>query len=119
MNYIDVIIPCYNAENTLGRAVKSVLAQPELGCLWLVDDASTDNTATLIQQWQQRYPQKIRAEYWLLTADLRWRATGGHYCLPAVTLLFWMSMTPISLMPYRQHVPYFTFARRVVYCACR
>ena len=33
MNYIDVIIPCYNAENTLGRAVKSVLAQPELGCL--------------------------------------------------------------------------------------
>ena len=63
MNYIDVIIPCYNAENTLGRAVKSVLAQPELGCLWLVDDASTDNTVTLIQQWQQRYPQKIRAEY--------------------------------------------------------
>lgn len=49
MNYIDVIIPCYNAENTLGRAVESVLVQPELGCLWLVDDASTDNTATLIQ----------------------------------------------------------------------
>ena len=77
MNCIDVIISCYNAENTLGRAVESVLVQPELGCLWLVDDASTDNTATLIQQWQQRYPQKIRAEYWLLTADLRWRATGG------------------------------------------
>ncbi|ORF02789.1 glycosyltransferase family A protein [Snodgrassella alvi] len=63
MNCIDVIIPCYNAENTLARAVESVLAQPELGCLWLIDDASTDNTAILIQQWQQRYPQKIRAEY--------------------------------------------------------
>lgn len=119
MNYIDVIIPCYNAENTLGRAVESVLVQPELGCLWLVDDASTDNTATLIQQWQQRYPQKIRAEYLASNRGPALARNWGHYCLPAVTLLFWMPMTPISLMPYRQHVLYFTFARTVVYCACR
>jgi glycosyltransferase involved in cell wall biosynthesis len=63
MSCIDVIIPCYNAENTLARAIDSVLVQPELGCLWLVDDASTDNTASLIKQWQQRYPQQIRAEF--------------------------------------------------------
>ena len=36
---IDVIIPCFNAEKTLMRAVESVLAQPELGTLWLIDDA--------------------------------------------------------------------------------
>ena len=41
---IDVVIPCYNAEQTLVRAVESVLLQGNLGCLWLIDDASTDNT---------------------------------------------------------------------------
>mgnify|MGYP003604327521 CR=1 FL=1 len=30
---IDVIIPCYNAEQTLVRAVQSALNQPELGML--------------------------------------------------------------------------------------
>ncbi|WP_367420809.1 glycosyltransferase family 2 protein [Snodgrassella alvi] len=63
MKSIDVIIPCYNAENTLARAIDSVLVQPELGCLWLVDDASADGTASLIRQWQLRHPQLIRSEF--------------------------------------------------------
>ena len=46
---IDVIIPCYNAAQTLERAVKSVLNQPHLGTLWLIDDASTDQTLSLAQ----------------------------------------------------------------------
>ena len=41
---IDVVIPCYNTEQTLVRAVESVLQQNNLGHLWLIDDASTDNT---------------------------------------------------------------------------
>lgn len=41
---IDVIIPCYNASQTLVRAVQSVLNQPELGTLWLIDDASSETT---------------------------------------------------------------------------
>jgi len=47
---IDVIIPCFNAEKTLMRAVESVLAQPELGTLWLIDDASTDGSIEIIQK---------------------------------------------------------------------
>ena len=35
---IDVIIPCYNAENTLLRSVQSALNQAELGKIWLIDD---------------------------------------------------------------------------------
>ncbi|SUT87614.1 Putative lipooligosaccharide biosynthesis protein [Actinobacillus ureae] len=59
---IDVIIPCYNAEQTLVRAVQSALNQPELGTLWLVDDASTDNTLALAQHLQSQVPHKISVE---------------------------------------------------------
>ena len=59
---IDVIIPCYNAEQTLERAVKSVLNQPHLSTLWLIDDASTDQTLWLAQQFATQYPEKIKVE---------------------------------------------------------
>ncbi len=59
---IDVIIPCYNAEQTLERAVKSVLNQPQLGTLWLIDDASSDQTLTLANQLAQQFPNKIQVE---------------------------------------------------------
>lgn len=59
---IDVIIPCYNAESTLQRAVQSVLNQAELGTLWLVDDASTDSTFILAKQFEAQVPHKIRVE---------------------------------------------------------
>lgn len=59
---IDVIIPCFNAEQTLQRAVQSALNQPELHTLWLVDDGSTDNTYSLAQDFARQLPQKIRVE---------------------------------------------------------
>lgn len=59
---IDVIIPCYNAEQTLQRAVQSVLNQAELGTLWIIDDASTDNTFTLAKQFEAQVPHKIKVE---------------------------------------------------------
>lgn len=59
---IDVIIPCYNAESTLVRAVQSALNQPELGTLWLIDDGSTDNTLDLAYRLQAQVPHKIQVE---------------------------------------------------------
>lgn len=59
---IDVVIPCYNAETTLVRAVQSALNQPELGILWLVDDCSSDNTFALARHLQSQIPEKIRVE---------------------------------------------------------
>lgn len=59
---IDVIIPCHNAEQTLDRAVASVINQEELGVVWLIDDASCDGTYQVMSQWQQAYPDKVRLE---------------------------------------------------------
>ena len=59
---IDVVIPCYNTEQTLARAVESVLQQNNLGHLWLIDDASTDNTFALALQLAKQYPDRISVE---------------------------------------------------------
>ena len=59
---IDVVIPCYNTEQTLVRAVESVLQQNNLGHLWLIDDASTDNTFALALQLAEQYPDRISVE---------------------------------------------------------
>ena len=59
---IDVVIPCYNTEHTLVRAVESVLQQNNLGHLWLIDDASTDNTFALALQLAKQYPDRISVE---------------------------------------------------------
>ncbi|MGC7560086.1 glycosyltransferase [Pasteurella sp. PK-2025] len=64
MNFpkIDVVIPCYNAEKTIIRAVNSVLSQPQLNHLWLVDDGSTDNTLQLADLIAKQYPDKVTIE---------------------------------------------------------
>ncbi|VEI47814.1 Putative lipooligosaccharide biosynthesis protein [Actinobacillus equuli] len=76
---IDVIIPCYNAEQTLMRAVQSALNQPELGTLWLIDDASTDNTLALAQHLQAQVPHKFVSNQCRKTAVSLKLETGGHY----------------------------------------
>lgn len=59
MDYqISVIIPCYNAESTLKRCIGSVINQT-LGFenieLILYDDASTDSTKTIIENYAKKY----------------------------------------------------------------
>lgn len=56
---LDIVIPCFNAAATVSRAVESCLAQPELGRLWLIDDASTDETGAIVHDWARRLPEKI------------------------------------------------------------
>ncbi len=55
----DIVIPCYNCASTLQRAVESCLKQPELNRLWLIDDASTDETWPLIQTLRQNHSERI------------------------------------------------------------
>lgn len=58
---VSVVVPCFRCGNTIERCIRSVLGQtlrPKE--LILVDDASGDETLSLLQGWQQRYPQWIR-----------------------------------------------------------
>jgi glycosyltransferase involved in cell wall biosynthesis len=63
MNYkVSVIIPCYNAESTIERAINSVINQT-LGFenieLLLYDDASTDGTSKIIEDFSKKHDNII------------------------------------------------------------
>ncbi|MBQ3183346.1 MAG: glycosyltransferase family 2 protein [Clostridia bacterium] len=52
---ISVVIPCYNAEKTLGRTVDSVLAQSYQDIeIILIDDVSRDGTLALAREYEAK-----------------------------------------------------------------
>ncbi len=57
---LDVVIPCYNDEETLVKAVESALVQREVRHVFIVDDASTDQSADLMLQLAAQYPNQVR-----------------------------------------------------------
>jgi glycosyltransferase involved in cell wall biosynthesis len=60
----SIIIPCYNAEKTLGRAIDSLLAQKEyIRNIILIDDGSKDNTVGVAQLYADNYPGLIEYHY--------------------------------------------------------
>ena len=53
MPFLTVFTPTYNRAYTLGRTFESLCAQKNKDFIWLVvDDGSSDNTASLVKQWQ-------------------------------------------------------------------
>lgn len=58
---ISVIIPTYNREALIGRALDSVMRQSVLcGEIIVVDDGSTDDTAEVVNAFSQKTPGLIR-----------------------------------------------------------
>ncbi|MFZ5975648.1 MAG: glycosyltransferase family 2 protein [Bacillota bacterium] len=55
MKLISIIVPVYNAQNTLGRCIESILAQAHTAfeCI-LVDDGSTDGCASMLDAYAQK-----------------------------------------------------------------
>ena len=51
MSEIAVVIPAYNAERTIERTVRSVLASTIPVEVWVVDDGSTDGTAQILARF--------------------------------------------------------------------
>lgn len=61
MEKVSVIVPIYNVEKYIGRCLESILAQSyenlEIIC---VDDCGGDNSIKIVEEYKQKYPQKIR-----------------------------------------------------------
>ncbi|MEI8345912.1 MAG: glycosyltransferase [Pseudomonadota bacterium] len=63
MPKIAVIIPTYNRFRVLGHAIESVLAQDYQDFeLWIVDDASTDETANLVKKYLSARVHYVRVD---------------------------------------------------------
>lgn len=57
---VSVIIPCYNVEAYVARALDSALAQTHRPLeIIAVDNNSTDGTLAILRQYEQRYPELI------------------------------------------------------------
>jgi len=54
---VSAIIPARNEEASIARAVESVAAQPEIGEVIVVDDQSTDGTASALAELARRLPK--------------------------------------------------------------
>lgn len=63
MYSISIFIVTYRQEKLIGRAIESVLAQKDWGLKSIVigDDCSPDNNWQVIQEYQQKYPEIIKA----------------------------------------------------------
>ncbi|MBT3413242.1 MAG: glycosyltransferase [Candidatus Jacksonbacteria bacterium] len=58
---VSILIPCYNQKDVIEQTLQSALAQTYENIEIIIsDDASTDNTPQILQDWQARYPQKLK-----------------------------------------------------------
>ncbi len=62
----SIIVPTYNRASLLGRALDSIRRQEDIDLqaleILILDDASKDNTAEVIEKYQKQYP-KLRIYY--------------------------------------------------------
>ncbi|PVY41844.1 glycosyltransferase [Pontibacter virosus] len=88
---VSVICLCYNHERFISEALNSVLAQtyPHLEII-IMDDCSTDNSVSIIQEYVRKYPQLT----FMSTStnqgntrafNLAWRASRGAYIIDFAT----------------------------------
>lgn len=69
MKLLTVAIPCYNSQDYMEHAVETALVGGDDVEILLVDDGSTDNTAKIADELQEKYPAIIRAIH---------QENGGH-----------------------------------------
>lgn len=58
---VSILVPTYNAERFIAETVESLLAQDyENYEVFISDDASTDRTPQILEEYSARYPSKIK-----------------------------------------------------------
>ena len=57
MEQITIIIPCYNAADTIGKAIDSALAQTVPVRIIVIDDCSTDDSFEVLTRMAAKHPQ--------------------------------------------------------------
>jgi glycosyltransferase involved in cell wall biosynthesis len=61
---VSVFIPSFNYERFVGEAIESILSQTYTDWeLIIVDDASSDRSPEIIEQYRRRYPDRIRTTF--------------------------------------------------------
>ena len=53
---VSSILPVFNSQHTLTRAIESLLIQPEIDQILLIDDGSTDGSLDICQSYASAYP---------------------------------------------------------------
>ncbi|USZ13887.1 glycosyltransferase family 2 protein [Moraxella sp. FZFQ2102] len=84
---LDVIIPCYNAADTLDRTVVSVLNQSACQRIILVNDGSTDDTAARIDALAKQY-DNIIAHHLPANSGVAFARNFGALCSSAELIAF-------------------------------
>lgn len=60
MNNLTIIVPAYNREKTIKRALDSIVSQiGEIAELMIINDGSEDATGEIAKQYKEKYPEKI------------------------------------------------------------
>lgn len=61
MKYISFAIPCYNSEEYMAHAIESVLAGGDEVEVIIVNDGSSDRTSQIAHEYEEKYPEIVRA----------------------------------------------------------
>ena len=61
MKYLSFAIPCYNSEEYMEKAIKSILKGGEDVEIIIVNDGSKDGTSEIAKRYEQEYPTIIKA----------------------------------------------------------
>ena len=62
MKKVTLIIPVYNSEKYIGKCLDSILNQTYTNFeILVVNDGSKDNSQKVIEEYQNKYPDKIIA----------------------------------------------------------
>lgn len=69
MKLLTITIPCYNSEEYMSHAIESALVCGDELEILIVDDGSSDNTLKIAKQYEEKYPNIVRAIH---------KENGGH-----------------------------------------